>query len=107
MKIKFPIILILSVFAVVSALLFQQFSFATSGTISNQSSCNGISGAWNSDTNTCTISNMAINSGQNLVITNGVTLNVTGTVNNNAGLISINSGTLVIAPNGTISNNGG
>ncbi|HEX9846703.1 MAG TPA: Calx-beta domain-containing protein [Candidatus Nitrosotenuis sp.] len=76
---------------------------AVGGTISDQTSCEGMGGSWTAP-DTCTVTSLTINSGQTLTIPNGIMLVISNT--GGAGIVNFggtidNSGTI------TVSNSGG
>jgi len=93
-------ILVVLIFAILS-----HNAYAVTYTISDSSSCQAapVSGTWNSDTSTCTITNLTLNPDDMLTVSTGITLAVNGIINNNYGDID-NAGT--INNTGTINNAG-
>ena len=81
-------------------------SFTTqfSAELKDQGSCQSIGGSWNGGTNTCTITNLTVNSGGTLQIDNGITLANSGTITINSGGTIYNLGT--VSNTGTIQGSG-
>ena len=75
--------------------------------MTDQISCQAISGTWNTSTSTCTISSFSLNPDDLLTVDNSVfpniSLAITGTLDNNGGTIH-NSGTIIINNEGTLNN---
>ena len=94
-------ILIIPLFVFLFASFLPLNTYALGGAISDGPSCNGIGGTWNSSTDTCTISNITINSGETFTISANVNLSITGTLSNNGDIY--NDGT--ITNSGVINNN--
>ncbi len=92
-------------------LLLPANSYATSGKISDQSSCTTMGGIWDSLNSTCIVNGLTIGSAETLTIATGITLKNNGTINN-YGTIN-NTGVIVNLdvinnnyPSGVLSNSG-
>lgn len=95
--------MIASTFA--SAIPTIQPAYAIGGTVSDGPSCIAIGGTWDGISK-CTVSSLAVNSGETLTIASGITLQYSGIIRNNSGGTINNSGTIINRCGGIITNSG-
>jgi len=81
---------VLASIVILGLLGFSHDAYAVSGTISDQTSCQAIGGTWITP-NRCHVTALTINVGETLVVSSGIILDNTGTINNNLGGNILNS----------------
>ncbi len=79
---------------------------ATSGILSDQTSCIALKGLWNNNMHSCNFSSLTINAGNTLTISNGITLINSGNLSDSGTLNIFYGGNLINSGKITITNKG-
>ena len=79
---------------------------ATSGTLSDQTSCIALKGIWNNNMHSCNFSSLKIDAGDTLTVSNGVTLINSGNLSDSGTLSIFYGGNLINSGKITITNKG-